>query len=100
MVVGENAGKISIRLNPARPIFCRTRARLILLRGQSRIGPGRRRWSFTEIVIDVAAVRERIQSSDDGLAVGAFPNSNVEGNAHRRLLRRIRPAHMRRGLPS
>src|SRR5256886_13187700 len=99
MVISEDTGEISIRLNPAWPIVRRTGSRLILLRRQSRIGT-RRRWRhFAEIVVDVAAVRKWIQSRDDRLAIGPFPNSNVEGNANRRLLRRIRPPDMRGGLP-
>src|SRR5207237_10612630 len=53
MIISEDAGEISIRLNPARPIFRRPRTRLILLQRQSRIGT--RRWwrHFAEIVVDV-----------------------------------------------
>src|SRR5947209_16111027 len=99
MVISEDAGEVSIRLNPARPIFRRTRARLILLRRQSRIGPWRRWRHFAQIIKNLAAIAERIERGDDSLAISSFPNSNVEGNANRRLLRRIWPADMRRGLP-
>src|ERR1043165_8205700 len=99
MIISEDSRETAIDLNSFRPIFCRTRARLVLLRTERWIGAGRRWWRLTQIVLNIATVTERIQRSDDRSTIGAFPNADVEGDAYRRLFRRVRPADMRRWLP-
>ena len=86
MIIGEDAGQVAIDLNPSGPIFLTSRPSLILLGRQIGIGTGRRWRRLAEVIVHLAAIAERIQRGDHCLAIRAFPNTNVEGDADGSLL--------------
>ena len=100
MIIGEDAGQVAIDLNPSGPIFLTSRPSLILLGRQIGIGTGRRWRRLAEVIVHLAAIAERIQRGDNCAAIRPFPNTDIEWNANRCLFRGIRPADMRRRLPT
>ena len=100
VIISKDAGQVSVDLNSPGPVFLSARSLLVLLSRQSRIRPGRWRRRLAQVIENLAAVAERIQRGDNGPAIGAFPNTDVERNADRSFLGRVRPAYVRRGLPS
>src|ERR1035441_10639531 len=87
LIVGVDAGDIAIELDALHPV---------LFAAASAAGSG----LFAEIGGDVAAVAAGVQRREDGLAVGAFPDSNVERDTHGRLLGGIGATDFGRGLPT
>ncbi len=100
MIIGEDAGQVAVDLNSLGPVFLSPRANLILLGRQIGIGTGRRWWRLAEVIVHLAAIAERIQRGDHGLAIRAFPNADIEWNADGCFFRRIRSTDMRRRLPT
>src|SRR4051794_41047925 len=99
MIVGKDAGQVSVRLNSPGPVFLAAVPDQVQLRRTNWIRSGRRRGCFADVIIDLATVAHRIQGGDHSAAIGAFPNADIEGNADRSFLRRAWSAYERRRLP-
>ena len=100
MIIGEDARQVAVDLNSLGPVFLTSRASLILLGRQIGIGTGRRWRRLAEVIVHLAAIAERIQRGDNCAAIRPFPNADIEWNADGCFFRRIRPADMRRRLPT
>ncbi len=110
VVIRENARNLPIQVDPLHPIRL---AFLVRIARQVSLLPVRQRRHLfgryrgrrhrcillAEVGIRIAAISPGVQRRQHVAAVRPRPHPYVEGNPFRRLLRRARSAHLRRGLP-
>src|SRR6185312_741315 len=89
VVVSFYASEVAVDLNALHPVFLRTRAECVLPLCQIGIRWRWRRRSLAQVVRDLAAIAEWIERGNDGAAVRAFPDADIERNALGRFFRRI-----------